>query len=45
VSSDDEIEFALEILREIVKPSMDTLDELLEENNTNQDIWRNDFCR
>ena len=43
--SEEEITFALDILREIVKPTLDSLDRLLEEQVVDPAVWRNDFCR
>lgn len=43
--SEEEIAFALDILQEIVKPCLDSLNRLLEEEAENPAVWRNDFCR
>jgi len=43
--SEEEINFALDILEQIVKPTLDTLNNLLEEGAVEQAVWRNDFCR
>ena len=43
--SEEEINFALDILEEIVRPTLDTLNALLEEGAVEQAVWRNDFCR
>ncbi|KAF8587302.1 hypothetical protein K439DRAFT_1645895 [Ramaria rubella] len=43
--SEEEITFALDILKQIVKPTLDSLKQLLDEEVTDQALWRNDFCR
>lgn len=46
VPSDEEIEFALEFLDRIVKPTVWKLEKLLEKpKSTWNSVWRNDFCR
>ncbi|SCV72468.1 BQ2448_4005 [Microbotryum intermedium] len=49
VPSDEEISFALELLREIVEPAMDALEALQRESTqegfNRSTVWTNDFCR
>ncbi|KAI0076264.1 hypothetical protein K474DRAFT_1757648 [Panus rudis PR-1116 ss-1] len=45
VPSNDEIDFALRIFREVVEPALDMLDALLEPGRVHDSVWRNDFCR
>ncbi|KAK7694364.1 hypothetical protein QCA50_001550 [Cerrena zonata] len=45
VPNAEEIDFALEIFREVVEPALDTLEQLVEPGHTIDAIWRNDFCR
>lgn len=49
VSTQGEIDFAVELLRDIVVPTMDKLDALLAEAKEDNKIlslqWVNDFCR
>ncbi|KAH8100502.1 hypothetical protein BXZ70DRAFT_1022407 [Cristinia sonorae] len=40
-----EIDFALQIFKEIVEPTLDLLDGLLKPGVVHDAIWRNDFCR
>ncbi|KAK7691508.1 hypothetical protein QCA50_004907 [Cerrena zonata] len=40
-----EIDFALELFRNIVEPAMNTLKGLIRQGDLNDTIWRNDFCR
>jgi len=44
VPSTEEIDFALQLFRELVEPAMNRLDLLLETSSRDA-IWRNDFCR
>ncbi|KAG1755021.1 uncharacterized protein EDB91DRAFT_1096855 [Suillus paluster] len=44
VPSAEEIDFALQLFRELVEPAMTRLDLLLETSSRDA-IWRNDFCR
>lgn len=47
--SDVEIDFAIELLKEIVFPALDTVDSLLREasesDGNRSSTWTNDFCR
>ncbi|KAJ3576138.1 hypothetical protein NP233_g640 [Leucocoprinus birnbaumii] len=45
IPSEDEIQFALQIFRELVKPTLERLEELLRPDVTRDANWRNDFCR
>lgn len=48
VASSEEIDFTLELLREIVSPALDQLDALLDQAQGEQGKskdWTNDFCR
>ncbi|GBE78103.1 hypothetical protein SCP_0109850 [Sparassis crispa] len=45
VPSDDEIEFVLQIFREIIEPVLSTLEGLLKPGIAHDSKWRNDFCR
>ncbi|KAI0961189.1 hypothetical protein AcV7_000357 [Taiwanofungus camphoratus] len=45
VPNAQEINFAIEIFREVVEPTLRTLDGLLEPGVVRDAIWRNDFCR
>ncbi|CAL1696420.1 unnamed protein product [Somion occarium] len=45
VPNDAEIDFALQIFREVAEPALDSLEELLQPGHTRDSIWRNDFCR
>lgn len=46
VPSPVEIDFALELLREIVSPALDTIEKLLREpTSPPTPSWANDFCR
>lgn len=48
VPSQLEIDFAIELLREIVVPALDTVEGLLkeaEEGGARSSTWTNDFCR
>ncbi|EMD41658.1 hypothetical protein CERSUDRAFT_110231 [Gelatoporia subvermispora B] len=45
VPNDDEIDFALEIFREAIEPTLNQLDGLIGPGVVRDAIWRNDFCR
>lgn len=47
VPSEEEINFAVELLREIAEPALDTIDSLLKSSkgSTKSLVWTNDFCR
>ncbi|KAI0050704.1 hypothetical protein FA95DRAFT_1581074 [Auriscalpium vulgare] len=45
VPNEQEIEFALELFREFVEPTMTKLEKLLEPGIVRDGVWRNDFCR
>ncbi|GAA5895195.1 proteasome activator BLM10 [Sporobolomyces salmoneus] len=48
VASQEEIDFTIELLREIVSPALDRLDELLDQvqgGQSKSQEWTNDFCR
>ncbi|KAJ4476693.1 hypothetical protein J3R30DRAFT_3704168 [Lentinula aciculospora] len=46
VPNDEEIDFSIEVFRELVEPTLATLDNLLSDSNAERDAsWRNDFCR
>ncbi|KAI1797633.1 hypothetical protein LXA43DRAFT_1126323 [Ganoderma leucocontextum] len=45
VPSEEEIDFVLQIFRELVEPILDALHGLLEPGIVRDEIWRNDFCR
>ncbi|THV06091.1 hypothetical protein K435DRAFT_44420 [Dendrothele bispora CBS 962.96] len=45
VPDDEEIDFTLQIFRELVEPTLTTLNDLLKPGVVRDAIWRNDFCR
>ncbi|KZT06355.1 uncharacterized protein LAESUDRAFT_653878 [Laetiporus sulphureus 93-53] len=45
VPNDEETDFALEIFRKVVEPTLTTLEGLLEPGVVRDAVWRNDFCR
>jgi proteasome activator subunit 4 len=45
VPTEDEIEFVLEILDKVFKPTLDKVEELLESTGRWDGVARNDFCR
>ncbi|EPQ60969.1 hypothetical protein GLOTRDRAFT_135553 [Gloeophyllum trabeum ATCC 11539] len=45
VPSAEEIDFALEIFKDLVEPTLDQLYRLLDKDVSRDAIWRNDFCR
>ncbi|KAJ4489583.1 hypothetical protein C8J55DRAFT_557490 [Lentinula edodes] len=46
VPDDEEIDFAIEIFKRLIEPTLATLEHLLSESGDDRDAsWRNDFCR
>ncbi|KAH9947692.1 hypothetical protein B0H21DRAFT_737636 [Amylocystis lapponica] len=45
VPNAEEVDFALQIFRELVEPVLTTLNGLLEPGVVRDAVWRNDFCR
>ncbi|KAJ3811833.1 hypothetical protein F5876DRAFT_38753 [Lentinula aff. lateritia] len=46
VPDDEEIDFAVEIFKKLIEPTLATLEHLLSESGDDRDaVWRNDFCR
>lgn len=45
VPSTEEIDFTLQIFREVVEPVLETLEGLIGSEVTRDAVWRNDFCR
>lgn len=45
VPNDEEIDFALQIFRELIEPILSNIAALLEPGITRDATWRNDFCR
>ncbi|KAL0950828.1 hypothetical protein HGRIS_007590 [Hohenbuehelia grisea] len=45
VPNSEEIEFALEVLRDLVAPTIELLEGLLTPGIARDAVWRNDFCR
>ncbi|OCH96655.1 hypothetical protein OBBRIDRAFT_787227 [Obba rivulosa] len=45
VPNDEEINFAIQIFREVVEPVLDQLDTILGPGIPHDAVWRNDFCR
>ncbi|OBZ79723.1 Proteasome activator complex subunit 4 [Grifola frondosa] len=45
VPNTEEIDFVLQIFRDLIEPTLNILDGLLESNVTHDAVWRNDFCR
>ncbi|KAL1720654.1 hypothetical protein EV715DRAFT_249853, partial [Schizophyllum commune] len=45
VPNEQEIDFVLQIFRELVEPTLATLEGLLQPGVVRDAIWRNDFCR
>ncbi|KZV77572.1 hypothetical protein PENSPDRAFT_621096 [Peniophora sp. CONT] len=45
VSDDAELDFAIEIFKQVVEPAMNDLEALLRPGVTRDSVWRNDFCR
>jgi proteasome activator subunit 4 len=45
VPNKEEIQFAIELLDDIVDPTLIKLEALLEDNVTRDAAWRNDYCR
>ncbi|KAI0001825.1 hypothetical protein BJV77DRAFT_16959 [Russula vinacea] len=45
VPDEEELDFALEIFKEIVEPTLERLEHLLEPGISRDGLWRNDFCR
>ncbi|KAF9073805.1 armadillo-type protein [Rhodocollybia butyracea] len=45
VPNDEEIEFAIAVFKELVEPTLSTLDNLLDSGVERDATWRNDFCR
>jgi proteasome activator subunit 4 len=45
VPSQEEIDFTIQIFRELVEPALVQLEELLEPGQVHDHKWRNDFCR
>ncbi|TFK57485.1 hypothetical protein OE88DRAFT_1651225 [Heliocybe sulcata] len=45
VACDEEIDFALQIFKELVEPTLNQLNQLLDDGVLRDAIWRNDFCR
>ncbi|TRM60121.1 hypothetical protein BD626DRAFT_571905 [Schizophyllum amplum] len=42
---EEEIDFVLQIFREVVEPTLASLEQLLEPGIMRDAVWRNDFCR
>lgn len=42
---DAELDFALDIFKQLVEPSLTRLDGLLNDVDTTDATWRNEFCR
>ncbi|KAG6837040.1 hypothetical protein H0H93_015903 [Arthromyces matolae] len=42
--NEDEIQFAIDLFKTLVEPAIDILEGLIEDD-TRDEIWRNDFCR
>ncbi|CCM01642.1 uncharacterized protein FIBRA_03703 [Fibroporia radiculosa] len=45
IPSNEEIDFTLQIFREVIEPILSTLDTLLKPGVVRDAVWRNDFCR
>ncbi|KAJ3917772.1 hypothetical protein F5877DRAFT_79643 [Lentinula edodes] len=46
VPDDEEIDFAIEVFKKLIEPTLATLEHLLSESGDDRDaLWRNDFCR
>ncbi|KZT19390.1 hypothetical protein NEOLEDRAFT_1142177 [Neolentinus lepideus HHB14362 ss-1] len=45
VPGDEEIDFALQVFKELVEPTLKQLNQLLENGVPRDAIWRNNFCR
>jgi proteasome activator subunit 4 len=45
VPSEETIDFALQIFKELVEPTLGTLEDLLKPELARDAVWRNDFCR
>lgn len=45
VPNDDELEFALQVFKELIEPTVGELEKLLEMDRPRDAVWRNDFCR
>ncbi|KAI0702460.1 hypothetical protein BC835DRAFT_1411015 [Cytidiella melzeri] len=45
VPDQEEIDFALQIFREVVEPTLSSIHALLEPGVKRDSVWRNDFCR
>ncbi|KAE9410746.1 ARM repeat-containing protein [Gymnopus androsaceus JB14] len=45
VPNDEEIDFAIEVFKELIEPTLKVLDNLLDSGVERDATWRNDFCR
>ncbi|KAL0579785.1 Proteasome activator BLM10 [Marasmius crinis-equi] len=45
VPNQEEIDFAVQIFRELIEPTLSTLEELAQPGVSRDAVWRNDFCR
>jgi proteasome activator subunit 4 len=45
VPNADEIDFSIQIFREVVEPMLEDLEKLLQPGVKRNNVWRNDFCR
>ncbi|KAL4243081.1 BLM10 family protein [Abortiporus biennis] len=45
VPDDNEIDFALQIMKDLIEPTIDILDDLIQPGAVHDSVWRNEFCR
>lgn len=45
VPSEETIDFALQIFKELVEPTLGLLEDLMKPGLVRDAVWRNDFCR
>jgi hypothetical protein len=45
VPTDPELALALEIFKQLVEPSLELLENLLDDSKKRDAVWRNEFCR
>ncbi|KAJ7655130.1 hypothetical protein DFH06DRAFT_491600 [Mycena polygramma] len=45
VPNNEEVDFAIQIFKELVEPTLDTLRQLLSPGETRNAVWSNEFCR